>query len=381
MNRIFFGLDALYYWADDAVNSKRLKSLGNIIISDNEALDKVAEASADQDIMIDPDVRELLESLRDSGYSICLCDSAPMVSSRSILRKLNLIEMFDEVCCAKTPQTTAKALKKWRTADDFCMVVGDSEVLIEGARLCQMPSIAYGASWKDRAETAFAIARYPLEIEDQVNMCVMVHEVVKKALLKKTRILGIDGIDFAGKKIFANKVVKYLGLIGMKSTIINLEDFHRSVEVSYRGEDPVEAYYFNGYNNEKLIKEILDPFLANGSLDVELYCVDGTDNQFNKERIYQLDKGSMMIVLGTMMFREPLLSFFDTKIYMRVDYREAEHRASLIESPIYGEDPLEVYRTKNIPAQKMYVQKHDPFIKSDFVIDNSNYHRPFFMEQ
>jgi len=29
----------------------------------------------------------------------------------------------------------------------------------------------------------------------------------------------------------------------------------------------------------------------------------------------------------------------------------------------------------------MYVQKHDPFIKSDFVIDNSNYHRPFFMEQ
>ena len=40
----------------------------------------------------------------------------------------------------------------------------------------------------------------------------------------------------------------------------------------------------------------------------------------------------LMILIGTMMYREPLMRYFDMTVYMRVDYREAEHRASLLDA-------------------------------------------------
>ena len=124
---------------------------------------------------------------------------------------------------------------------------------------------------------------------------------------------------------------------------------------------------------------MIKPFKREGKIDKVVYCLDSTNDSFVNERHYELSEDGVMILIGTMMYREPLIRYFDTTVYMRVDYRESEHRASLEETPIYGDDPVEVYKTKQIPAQKMYIQRHDPFEGRDFVIDNSNYHRPFFI--
>ena len=124
---------------------------------------------------------------------------------------------------------------------------------------------------------------------------------------------------------------------------------------------------------------MLDPFKKDGCIDRIVYCLDSTNDAFINERHYKISKEGVMVLLGPMMYREPLMRYFDVTVGMRVDYRESEHRASLMDTPIYGEDPLEVYRKKNIPAQKMYVQRHDPFENRDFVIDNSNFHRPFLV--
>ena len=205
------------------------------------------------------------------------------------------------------------------------------------------------------------------------------HAVARKTIEKKAKILGIDGIDYAGKKFFARSLGKYFDLLGKEYTIVNLQDFHRAVEETYKGEDPVESYYFNGFNNEKLISEVLEPFVRDGRLDRVVYCLDSNNDAFINERHYNISEEGVMVLVGPMMYREPLLRFFDVTVHIRVDYREAEIRAGLLDTPIYGEDPLEVFKNKNIPAQKMYVQRHDPFEHRDFVIDNSNFHRPFFI--
>ena len=170
-----------------------------------------------------------------------------------------------------------------------------------------------------------------------------------------------------------------MDFVGQENIIVDLEDYHRAVEESYKGEDPVEAYYFNGYNNEKLIDEVLHPYRKQGKIDKTIYCLDISNDSFVNERHYTLSEDGVMILLGTMMYREPLMRYFDTTVYIRVDYREAEHRVSLVDAPIYGDDPLEEYKEKTIPAQKMYVARHNPFENKDFIIDNTNYHRPFFI--
>lgn len=375
MNRIFFDLGALAFWSSDSLDNKRLISKGDVIISDEAALDSITL----RDAAIDPDVQKMLFSLMEAGYSLNVCDEAAVNTIKAALRRYGLLEMIDKIVSASRTDTAAKNLRKLRNNDDFFIFVGDSENCIETMSACQIPCIAYGENRRAVFRDCFGSAMDTLEVEDQVYTTRVIHDLARAAIEKKVRILGIDGIDFAGKKVFAERLGRYMTMLGQEYLIVNLEDFHRSVEQSYRGEDPVEAYYFNGFNLDKLIDEVLDPFVKNGSIDKVVYCLDNTYDAFVNEREYQLSEGGIMILLGPMMYREPLLRYFDMTVYMHVDYKESEHRASLLDAPLYGEDPVEVYRKKNIPAQKMYVERHDPFEHRDFVIDNSNYHRPFFM--
>ena len=376
MNRVYFDMQVFTYWSEEALESKRLVSKGTVLVSDEEALSGVKDGSE----RVDTDLLDMLKNLSEDGYDLNICDTLPVPEIKQMLTDLEIGSYFHQIISAGTSGPISKSLMKIRERVDFSLFVGCNATVIDACDRSQIPVIAYGKDFRKYAMDAFSYARYPLEIEDQIAVCMIVHTVARAAIEKNARVLGIDGIEFAGKKVFTYKLGRYLEMLGKEYDIVDLEDFHRSVESSYKGEDPVESYYFNGFNKDKLIAEVLKPFKRDGVIDKTVYCLDSDNDAFVNERHYQLTEDGLMILIGTMMYREPLMRYFDMTVYMRVDYREAEHRASLLDAPPYGDDPVEVYKTKQIPAQKMYLQRHNPFDDSDFVIDNSNYHRPFFVD-
>lgn len=375
MKRIYFDLGVFTYWSEDSLDNRRLISKSGIIISDESAVNEVKEHEE-----VDQDIVEILQSLHEQGFNLNICDSASVDEIKQVIKHYEISGYFDQIVSTTKVSAMAKTLTKLRAKDDFFIFVGTNEVCVDAMAMCQIPVVAYGEKMPEILPKAFCKATYPLEIEDQVLTCHVIHSLAKKAIETKAKIMGIDGIDFAGKKVFASKLGQYLEMLGKEYQIVHLEDYHRAVEESYKGEDPVEAFYFNGFNNDKLIDEVLNPYKKNGSIDKIVYCLDNSGEAFVNERHYQLSQDGLMIIIGCMMYREPLIRFFDMTVFMKVDYRESEHRASLVEAPIYGIDPVELYRTKNIPAQKMYVQRHDPYENRDFVVDNSNFHRPLLVE-
>ena len=376
MNRVYFDMGVFTYWSEEALESKRLVSRGTVLVSDEEALSGVKDGSE----QVDTDLVDMLESLSSDGYDLNICDTLSVPEIKQMLKDLGIESFFHQIISAGNASPISKSLMKIRERDDFSLFVGCNGTVIDACGRSQIPVIAYGKDFRKYAMDTFGYARYPLEIEDQITTCLIVHTVARAAIEKNARVLGIDGIEFAGKKVFTYKLGRYLEMLGKEYDVVDLEDYHRSVEASYKGEDPVESYYFNGFNKDKLIAEVLKPFKRDGVIDKVVYCLDSDNDAFVNERHYQLSEDGLMILIGTMMYREPLMRYFDMTVYMRVDYREAEHRASLLDTPLYGDDPVEVYKTKHIPAQKMYLQRHTPLDDSDFVIDNSNYHRPFFVD-
>lgn len=376
MNRVYFDMGVFTYWSEEALESKRLVSKGTVLVSDEEALSGVKDGSE----QVDTDLVDMLESLSSDGYDLNICDTLSVPEIKQMLKDLGIESFFHQIISAGNASPISKSLMKIRERDDFSLFVGCNGTVIDACDRSQIPVIAYGKDFRKYAMDTFGYARYPLEIEDQITTCLIVHTVARAAIEKNARVLGIDGIEFAGKKVFTYKLGRYLEMLGKEYDVVDLEDYHRSVEASYKGEDPVESYYFNGFNKDKLITEVLKPFKRDGVIDKVVYCLDSDNDAFVNERHYQLSEDGLMILIGTMMYREPLMRYFDMTVYMRVDYREAEHRASLLDTPLYGDDPVEVYKTKHIPAQKMYLQRHTPLDDSDFVIDNSNYHRPFFVD-
>ena len=376
MNRVFFDLGVFLYWSADSMASKSVTSKGSVIVSNKDALKAIMEENA----VMDPDILDVLKSLRKEGFSLNICDSFSQAEIWECVEKLGIDKYFDEYVSTTTEEAMASAFAEKRGKDDFFLFVGTNEMIIRVATKMQIPSICYGKDWMSVYPMTFSKALYPIEIEDQIRITLLVHSIVKKAILKKSKILGIDGIMYAGKKTLADRITRYMDLIGQENMIVDLEDYHRAVEESYKGEDPVEAYYFNGFNYEKLMEDVLDPYLKEGKLDRTVYCLDSYNDAFVNERYYKISENGIMILLGTMMYREPLLKYFDTTVYLRVDDKEAEHRASLMDVPVYGLASIDDYKKKDIPAEKMYVARHDPFRNRDFVIDNSNYHRPFFID-
>ncbi|MBR6254736.1 MAG: hypothetical protein K6E26_08135 [Clostridiales bacterium] len=376
MNRVYFDIGVFTYWSDEALESKRLVSKGGVLVSDDEALAGVRDGSE----QIDSGLVDMLRNLSEEGYDLNICDTRPVSEIKDMIVELGIGSFFHQIISAATAEPLAKSLQKIRGKEDFSLFVGCNGTVIDACDRSQIPVIAYGEQFRKYALDAFSYAMYPLEIEDEIATLWIVHSVARRTIEKNARVLGIDGIEFSGRKVFTSKLAKYFELLGKEYDVVELEDYHRAVEASYKGEDPVESFYFNGFNTEKLITEVLKPFSKTGTIDKVVYCLDSSNDSFVNERYYSLSEDGVMILIGTMMYREPLKRYFDVTVYIRCDYREAEHRASLVETPLYGEDPVEVYRTKHIPAQKMYVSRHDPMAGRDFVIDNSNYHRPFLVK-
>lgn len=371
MNRVFFDLSSFLFWSEDSLDNKRL-------ISKDGVIDTTGAISMDGSD-IDPEVREMLRLLSDAGFSINVCDTVPASHIREVLSNAGIQEHFELIVSSEDTKALAENLKKLRRPDDFSIFVGSNEDVIEAADQAKIPTVAYGMDTRAIWDKTFCTARNPLSVQDQIYTWKMVHEIATAAISKGVRVLGIDGMEFAGKTFFVDKLSRYFDLLGKDNTIIDTEDFRRGKEARYKGEDMGEAFYMNGYNFEKLIDEVLVPFKRDGMLDTVVYCVDIEEEAFVNEIPYKVSEDGIMILEGSMMYRDPLLQYFDMTVYMRVDYKEAEHRATLEETPIYGEDPSEVLNDKIIPAQKLYRARHDPFINRDFVIDNSNYHRPFFI--
>lgn len=372
MKRVFFDMGALLYWSRESIANKRLVSTGE--------KEPEKEASPEESALeIDPDVRAILQSLKRESFSLNVCAAMPQQEIRETLVKLDVLEYFDNILSAKSTEDMGIGFTQLRSGSEFMVFVGSEEMIVDAALSDQVPCIAYGSKTADVLDKCFCRAGYPFEVEDQIHVLYVVHMVAAHAIKNHSRVLGIDGIAYAGKKVLAEELLEYFQFLGQDATVVDLEDFHRAVEARYKDEDPVESFYLNAYNSEKLIDEVLIPFKQDGFLDRTVFCLDGENDAFGMETEYKVSPTGILILIGTMMYRDPLLPYFDTTVYLRVDYREAEHRASLEEVPIYGDDPLEAYREKNIPAQKMYVSRHDPFNNRDFVIDNSNYHRPFFI--
>ena len=145
------------------------------------------------------------------------------------------------------------------------------------------------------------------------------------------------------------------------------------------GEDAVEAFYFHAFNYNKLLNELLLPYLEKGSADLVLTSFGDDTNHYGKETRYRIEPGGVLILEGELMFREPLMDHFDFKIFLYMDDQEALHRA-LVRDLFLGEETKEAeIKNKRIPAQKMYMSRHVPVETADYAIDNTNHRRPLIL--
>ncbi|MCW2835557.1 MAG: putative phosphoribulokinase/uridine kinase [Nocardioides sp.] len=90
--------------------------------------------------------------------------------------------------------------------------------------------------------------------------------VADRILAIPARRVGVDGVDGAGKTVFAGALRRALEARGAPVASVSVDDFHHRREIRYRlGKDSPEGFWLDSYDYATLRADVLDPLAPGGS--------------------------------------------------------------------------------------------------------------------
>lgn len=193
-------------------------------------------------------------------------------------------------------------------------------------------------------------------------------------------LVGIDGVDAAGKTILADKLADRLEESNRQIIRASIDGFHNPKAIRYRkGRNSPNGYYQDSFNHHLIIDKLLKP-LSSGDLKYKEvvfdYRIDDEVNVPSKKA----DKDAILIMDGIFLFRPELLNHWDIKILLDVSFdvtlQRAIKRVKDQETLDSEQDIMDQYNRRYIPGQRLYFQEATPQEKADILIDNTSYEIP-----
>ncbi len=87
------------------------------------------------------------------------------------------------------------------------------------------------------------------------------------------KVIGINGVDTSGKTTFSENFSRFLYSVGIKNTVLHLDDFHNPSKIRSQGENEIESYYNHAFNYKQLIDEILSPLKTDHFIHKKFYVL------------------------------------------------------------------------------------------------------------
>lgn len=254
------------------------------------------------------------------------------------------------------------------------MIIGDSITDLTAARGNSIPFIGVSYGYGAKGLESTVIADSIDGIEGIINQFSVFSDIYKDALQgNKPLLIGVNGVDTSGKTVFSERLKCYFKALGHDTLLVQMDDFHNKRD--FRMSDPSPMGYLeNAFDTKKL--ELLLSEIKKGSADVTLELLDLDTDQFTNIKSYKTDNDTVVIVEGVLLYRPPLSELFGYKVFLDIDFDEVLNRARERDVPKYGEEFLEKYKSRYIPAQKIYLKEYMPKESCDILIDNTDYNNP-----
>ena len=186
-------------------------------------------------------------------------------------------------------------------------------------------------------------------------------------------MVGITGIDAAGKTRFAFDLGQYLVSIKYKTQLIHLDDFHNPKAIRYSGENPADNYYNLSFNLDEIINKLLLPLHRNESYSTKLPVLNLETDKYDTEKEYIFEPDTIVIFEGVFLLRKEINPYIDYTVFLDITFDESLERGKARGGIV------ERYNSKYHAAQRKYLEEFPPEETADMVIDNSNWEYPKIM--
>lgn len=326
-------------------------------------------------------VKTMLTSLKKDGHATYVCSNGGPEYIELVLSSTGIRECFDDIYTAREYPSKAEKVREVLRGDTNAVFIGDTGDDRLAARQNDIPFIAalYGYGGDAVKDENAYNAGAPEDICAIVKK-LEIFRVITDALGDNKRVVGINGVDTSGKTLFSEGYAKYLRSIGKDAALIHIDDFHNPLAIRRNGATENDAYYDNAFNYAQLISEVLLPLKETGAVRTEVLCLDLDTDTYSRNVRFDIAPETVVIIEGVLLFRPPLLGFFDLKVFLDITFDEVLRRARERDVPKYGEMFFQKYEKRYIPVQKRYLNEFKPKQNCDVLVDNNDYRRPNIKE-
>ncbi|GAA3649604.1 uridine kinase [Microbacterium marinilacus] len=186
-------------------------------------------------------------------------------------------------------------------------------------------------------------------------------------------LVGIDGVDGAGKTVLADDLAAHLAR-SANVVRISIDGFHRRREERHRrGSRSPEGFWRDSYDYDAFRAEVVAPFRSGTGTYLPASHDLSSDAILTGPRL-PVVAGSLVLVDGIFLHRPELRDAWDHSVFLDVPFEESARRMGLRDGlPV---DPEASENARYVGGQRMYLAECRPASRATVVVDYSDLTAP-----
>ncbi len=201
----------------------------------------------------------------------------------------------------------------------------------------------------------------------------VISEIIEKrtALLPQCALLvGISGIDAAGKGYVTAKLAERLRASGWNVAAISADDWLNLPDVCINRDNCAEHFYKHAMRFDEMFDRLILPLRQTREVCLSADCANAKATTYCKHR-YEYRNIDIVLLEGIFLFKPTYRHHFDLSVWIDCSFEAALERA--IERGQEGLSPEETVRafeTIYFPAQRIHLRRDNPRKAADMVLTN-----------
>ena len=190
--------------------------------------------------------------------------------------------------------------------------------------------------------------------------------------------VAVDGVDGAGKTVFADQLADVLRAKGREVVRVSADGFHHVRAVRWqRGRDSAEGFLRSSYDLVALRERVLDPLGPGGDRLYRTASHDlATDERIDPpaRRRTRSSSWTGSSCTGIFLQRDELVGCWELSVFLRVSFAVSVARMAARDGG--SPDPDHPSAARYVDGQRLYLAACSPPDRADLVVDHDDLDAP-----
>jgi len=193
--------------------------------------------------------------------------------------------------------------------------------------------------------------------------------------LDRVHFVAVDGVDGAGKSVFAGGLGVALAAAGRATVRVSLDGFHNPATTRHaRGRYDPDGFYEDSFDYARLDEVLLSPLRAGGSRRIRRAAYDVDTETPIDAPLERVPLGAVLVVDGLFLHRPQLTGQWDLSVWLDVPFEVTFARMAIRDGR--PSDPYHAANTRSLLGQQRYLLECTPAGQATWVVDNTDPTRP-----